>query len=149
MKFFKAQQSRWHSWKACLASVSVVEVQLQQWGHTVHKEYANKEKAKNWLTVTDMLFSSGAAQAGLVVESGSVDILQLSDVKADESHLASSALRQAEKLHPLSVRLMGPSFIYVRTSHRVFAGRWGRRERWKSNYFFFQYTSACHHVSDK
>lgn len=27
--------------------------------------------------------------------------------------------------------------IYVRTSHRVFAGRGSRRERWKSNYFFF------------
>lgn len=39
-------------------------------------------------------------------------------------------------MHPVSARVMGPSCIYVRTSHRVFGGSGSRGERWKSNYFF-------------
>lgn len=58
---------------------------LQQGGHTVHREYANKEKAENSLATTAMLIRPGL---GIVVESGSVDISRLSGVKADESHLA-------------------------------------------------------------
>lgn len=61
---------------------------LQQGGYAAHREDANEEKAENVFTTRDVLISPGAGNAGMVVESGSVDISRLSGVKADESHLA-------------------------------------------------------------
>lgn len=65
---------------------------LQQAGLTVtHTQYANepKKKKKKTHSGAEMCSSAPAPQkAGLVVDSGSVDISRLSGVKADESHLA-------------------------------------------------------------
>lgn len=80
--------------------------------------------------------------SGAVVESGSVDISRLSGEKAGESHLAKkqkcrnpAQRRNCILMHPLSIRMMHPSCIYVKTSHRVFTG--SRRRDGKVITFFF------------
>lgn len=63
----------------------------QRGGHTVHNEYANKGKAKKNQKLIHhhrRAHHLGAGNAGMAVESGSVDISRLSGVKADESRLA-------------------------------------------------------------
>lgn len=87
--------------------------------HTVHRRYANKVKARHGFTTT-----AGAWNSGMLVESaGSVDISWLSAVKADWvtpgiKCCVPARSRSCILMHPLSVRMMGPRCIYVRTAHR-------------------------------